>query len=174
MKIFLDILTGVEIGADSYPVSETADGTVLVVEGSRIKVGGEKFDTGANASAEAENAEEESVSDEVKEVINVVEGSKLAKYDTNKDQFKEDVKQYFKLLEAKFEGNDFKLKSLKEAKPKLSVWIRDFVLPNFDKITFYTGQGCYPADGCMLIACSEDGDKYKFHYFKIGIKEEKV
>jgi len=70
MIIYNDILNpGVEICSDALPSNLVADGAVMSVESKKVKEGGEKFDTGGNASKEEA---EEGVEDEVKTVINIV------------------------------------------------------------------------------------------------------
>lgn len=50
--MYIDILSGKEVGSDSYPSEVTAEGAVLSMQSEKTMKGGEKIDIGANASAD--------------------------------------------------------------------------------------------------------------------------
>jgi hypothetical protein len=79
-----DVISGDEMISDSYDL-ETVDGVIYEANGAKITIGGESFDTGANASAEGGD---EDGGDETKETkINIVHAFQL-----NETQF--DKKAY--------------------------------------------------------------------------------
>jgi hypothetical protein len=79
-----DVISGDELISDSYDL-ETVDGVIYEANGAKITIGGEQFDTGANASAEGGD---EDGGDEAKETkINIVHAFQL-----NETQF--DKKAY--------------------------------------------------------------------------------
>lgn len=82
-----DILTDDEIISDSYDLKEI-DGVVYEADCSRITIGADNIDIGANASAEEA---EEGVEDSAKQVIDVVHSFRL-----NETQF--DKKSYLTYL----------------------------------------------------------------------------
>ena len=51
-----DVISGDELISDSYDL-ETVDGVIYEANGAKITIGGESFDTGANASAEGGDEE---------------------------------------------------------------------------------------------------------------------
>jgi len=98
--VYIDILTGKEVGSDSYPSPPTADGVVIAMVSEKTTKGGEKIDIGANASENPEGGDEdEKVEEEGKKsVINVVDTHELVKLELNKKEFGSAIKSYYKSL----------------------------------------------------------------------------
>jgi len=97
--VYIDILTGKEVGSDSYDSPVVADGVVLGMVSSKCVKGGEKIDIGANASENPEGGgEDEGVEDAQKQVINVVDTHELVKIELQKKEFSSAIKVYYKGL----------------------------------------------------------------------------
>jgi len=100
MLIYKDILTGKDVCSDSYPGKVIKKKGLLVCETKEIVEGEVTVDTGANASAEAE---EEEAGGEVKERYNnLVRAHQLNKIDLTKKEFKGYIKMWFKNVAKKF------------------------------------------------------------------------
>jgi len=95
MLVFQDIVSGKEFASDSYPMKTLLDGAVLALESKKIQVGGDKIDTGANASAEEAD---EGTDDTVATKINIVHAHQLQQITLQKKDYKVMQKQYWKLL----------------------------------------------------------------------------
>jgi len=95
MLVFQDIVSGKDFASDSYPMKKLLDGAVLALESKKIQVGGEKVDTGANASAEDAD---EGTDDTVAMKINLVHAHQLQQITLTKKDYKVMQKQYWKLL----------------------------------------------------------------------------
>jgi hypothetical protein len=92
-----DILTDDEIISDVYNLKEV-DGVVYEADCKTIKVGGESFDTGANASAEEAG---EDVEDGVETKIDVVHSFRLSSTGFDKKGYLSYLKGYMKAVKAK-------------------------------------------------------------------------
>jgi len=95
MLVFQDIVSGKDFASDSYPVKKLVDGAVLALESKKIQVGGDKIDTGANASKEEAD---EGTDDTVATKINIVHAHQLQQITLEKKEYKVMQKQYWKLL----------------------------------------------------------------------------
>ena len=92
-----DILTDDEIISDVYDLKEI-DGVVYEADCKMIKIGGESFDTGANASAEEA---EEGTEDGVETKIDVVHSFRLQSTQFDKKGYLTYLKGYMKAVKAK-------------------------------------------------------------------------
>jgi len=95
MLVFQDIVSGKDFASDSYPMKKLVDGAVLALESKKIQGGGDKIDTGANASAEEAD---EGTDDQVDMKINIVHAHQLQHITLQKKDYKVMQKQYWKLL----------------------------------------------------------------------------
>jgi len=105
MLIYIDLLTGKEVGTDSFPNSIVCPG-IIALESKRITVTETEVNIGANASTEAEEDESHDAP-ESKTVINIVHASTLQKVDLAKKDFKAIIGQYFKKILGKL--NEMKI-----------------------------------------------------------------
>jgi len=109
MLVYIDLLSGKEVGSDSYPSPATADGVVLAMVSEKTLKGGEKIDIGANDSANPdEPAEDDKAEDEgSKQVINVVDTHELVKMELSKKEFSSSIKSYYKSLLKKLQSRHY-------------------------------------------------------------------
>lgn len=92
-----DIITGDELISDSYNLKEV-DGVVYEADCTKITIGGESFDTGANASAEEA---EEGTDDSKQQVIDVVHSFRLNETSFDKKSYLSHLKGYMKAVKEK-------------------------------------------------------------------------
>jgi len=101
MIIYVDVISGKEIGSDSYPEKEEPAG-ILQLETKKVKLGDEDGGVAANVDEDAdEGATAEEGDKSVKEVINLVHSHQLVLVDLDKKTFQSLMKGYWKLLTKK-------------------------------------------------------------------------
>lgn len=96
-----DIITGDELLSDSYDMKEV-DGVVYEADCKKITVGGESFDTGANASAEEAG---EDADDQAQTVIDVVHSFRMNETSFDKKTYLGHLKGYMKAVKSKMQEN---------------------------------------------------------------------
>jgi hypothetical protein len=96
-----DILTDDEIISDVYDLKEV-DGVVYEANCANIKIGGESFDTGGNASAEG--GDDETVEDGVETKIDVVYSFRLQSTGFDKKGYLTYLKGYMKAVKEKLKS----------------------------------------------------------------------
>jgi len=106
MIVFQDLLSGQDIGTDSYPSKLLANGAVIAMESKKITVGTDEDAiakaTGANDSKEEGVAADKADSDS-KQVINIVNAHDLQILKLDQKEFKTMQNKYWKLLKAKMD-----------------------------------------------------------------------
>ncbi|KAI0140687.1 translationally controlled tumor protein-like protein [Pestalotiopsis sp. NC0098] len=177
MIIFKDIVTGSELISDSYDLKEI-DGILYEADCAMIQVGGETFDTGANASAEEAD---EGTEDGVQKVNNIIHSFQLTEMPMDKAGYKAHVKSFIKTTKANIEADknldaDAKAKEQELFKTKGQAFIMK-VLKNIDDYQFYIGEAG-PSDNddqhVALLNYREDGVTPYFIFWKHALKGEKV
>ncbi|ETS76735.1 hypothetical protein PFICI_12122 [Pestalotiopsis fici W106-1] len=177
MIIFKDIVTGSELISDSYDLKEI-DGILYEADCAMISVGGETFDTGANASAEEA---EEGVEDGVSKVNNIIHSFQLQEMPMDKNGYKAHVKTFIKTVKAHIEADttkdaETKAAELEAFKSKGQAFILK-VLKNIGDYEFYIGEAG-PSDNddqhVALLNYREDGVTPYFTFWKHALKGEKV
>ncbi|KAM0812508.1 putative Translationally controlled tumor protein [Seiridium cardinale] len=172
MIIYKDIVTGSELISDSYDLKEV-DGILFEADCAMISVGGESFDTGANASAEEA---EEGTEDGIKKVNNVIHSFQLQPMEMDKKQYTSHIKGYIKVVKAHMD----KTGASEEEKEAFKTKGQDFlkrVLKNFGDYETYIGEsGVSDNDDqqVVLLNYREDGVTPFFTFWKHGLKGEKV
>ena len=101
MIIYVDIISGKEVGSDSYKSESIMKGLVMGLESKKISVGVGDIDIGANASAEGG---EEEADDQVQQVINIVHTHQLTNITLEKKEAKAFFKTYWKAGNGKLSG----------------------------------------------------------------------
>lgn len=101
MIIYIDIISGKEVGSDSYKSESIMKGIVMGLESKKISIGVGDIDIGANASAEGG---EEEADDTVQQVINIVHTHQLTNITLEKKEAKAFFKTYWKAGNAKLQG----------------------------------------------------------------------
>jgi len=97
MIIYYDIVADKEIGTDAYDEKSPTKG-IKAIHSKRITIKEGEVDIGANAAKEATEDDEGVDASEVQSVIDVVYGSKLAKIEMDKKEYKTLQKAYWKKL----------------------------------------------------------------------------
>ncbi|KAI7585437.1 hypothetical protein KC343_g19565, partial [Hortaea werneckii] len=92
MIIYNDLITGDELISDSYNLKEV-DGAVYEADCSKITIGGESVDIGANPSAEEAD---EGTDDNKQQVIDVVHSFRLNETSFDKKSYLSHLKGYMK------------------------------------------------------------------------------
>ncbi|KAH9827409.1 RNA-directed RNA polymerase [Teratosphaeria destructans] len=106
MIIYKDVITGDELISDSYDLKEI-DGVIYEADCKKISVGGETFDTGANASAEeaeegADDQAQQTYMKKVKEAIKARGGS-----EEEVAEFEKGASSYAKKIVGNFKDYEF-------------------------------------------------------------------
>merc|ERR1712072_427213 len=92
MIIYNDLITGDELISDSYNLKEV-DGAVYEADCSKITIGGESVDIGANPSAEEAD---EGADDSKQQVIDIVHSFRLNETSFDKKSYLSHLKGYMK------------------------------------------------------------------------------
>ncbi|KAH8673909.1 Mss4-like protein [Xylariales sp. PMI_506] len=172
MLIYKDIATGSEILSDSFPSTEV-DGVLLEVDCAMISVGGESFDTGANASAEEAG---DDLEDGVQKVNNIIHTFQLQEMPMDKAGYKAHAKAFIKKVKKHLDesGASDEEKDLFKTKGQAQLMS---ILKNFDKYECYIGEAGPSAEDdqqVILLNYRDDGITPFFTYWKHAMKAEKV
>jgi len=180
MIIYIDRLSGDEIGSDSHGVSEHANGTIVSITGKMITIGDDDDNINIGANASAEEAVE-SLESNKKQVVNIVHSHQLQPFSVaNKDEFKQFLKSYFKTLSKKLDESKDDSSSAAEFKahqPDIGKWVSDVLLPNFKDFVFYVGPTAdIGTPNFMIIPARWENDATAptFYYYFDGLRQEKV
>jgi hypothetical protein len=134
-----DLLTDDEIISDSYNLKEI-DGVVYEADCKNISVGGESFDTGANASAEEA---EEGTDDAAQTVIDVVHSFRLTSVPFDKKAYLGHLKDYMKKVKTSLKDNGASDDTVKEFETGASAYAKK-IIANFKDYDFYIGESMDP------------------------------
>ncbi|KAH6644504.1 translationally controlled tumor protein-like protein [Boeremia exigua] len=169
MIIFKDILTDDEIISDSYDL-KLVDGVVYEADCKKISVGGETFDTGANASAEEA---EEGAEDGVETKIDVVYSFRLNETGFDKKGYLTYLKGYMKAVKAKLQENGSSAEEITAFEKGAAAYAKKIVA-NFKDYEFLTGESMNPDGMIVLLNYREDGTTPYVTVWKHGLSEMKV
>merc|ERR1712036_77406 len=161
MIIYKDILTDDEIISDVYDLKEI-DGVVYEADCKMIKIGGESFDTGANASAE------EGTEDGVETKIDVVHSFRLQSTQFDKKGYLTYLKGYMKAVKAKLPEDQH------AAFEKGASGYAKKIVASFKDWEFYTGESMDPDGMIVLLNYRDDGITPYVVVWKHGLSEMKV
>ncbi|KAJ8106796.1 hypothetical protein OPT61_g9304 [Boeremia exigua] len=168
MIIFKDILTDDEIISDSYDLKEV-DGVVYEADCKKINVGGETFDTGANASAEEA---EEGADDSVETKIDVVHSFRLNETNFDKKGYLTYLKGYMKAVKAKLQEKGASAEEV-TAFEKGAAGYAKKIVANFKDYEFLIGESMDPDGMIVLLNYREDGVTPYVTVWKHGLSEMK-
>ncbi|KAH6654060.1 translationally controlled tumor protein [Truncatella angustata] len=172
MIIFKDITTGSELISDSYDLKEV-DGILYEADCAMITVGGESFDTGANASAEEAD---EGTEDGTKKVNNIIHSFQLQEMPMDKAGYKAHIKPFIKRVKAHMDESGASDAEKDAFKTKGQAFMMK-VLKNIGDYEFYIGEAG-PSDNddqhVALLNYREDGVTPYFTFWKHALKGEKV
>ncbi|OAL05053.1 translationally controlled tumor-associated [Phaeosphaeriaceae sp. SRC1lsM3a] len=169
MIIYKDILTDDEIISDSYDLKEI-DGVAYECDCKKITVGGETFDTGANASAEEA---EEGAEDAAAQVIDAVYSFRLNETGFDKKGYLTYLKGYMKAVKEALKAKGADEAEIKEFETKASGFAKK-IIANFKDYEFYTGESMNPDGMIVLLNYREDGVTPFITVWKHGLTEMKV
>ncbi|KAJ4376531.1 hypothetical protein N0V86_006644 [Didymella sp. IMI 355093] len=169
MIIFKDILTDDEIISDSYDIKEI-DGVVYEADCKKITIGGETFDTGANASAEEA---EEGADDQAETKIDVVYSFRLNETGFDKKGYLTYLKGYMKAVKNKLQEKGASADEI-TAFEKGAAGYAKKIVANFKDYEFFTGESMNPDGMIVLLNYREDGVTPYVTVWKHGLSEMKV
>jgi hypothetical protein len=119
MLVYQDLLSGKDVGTDSYPAKQIAGGAIIAMESKKITVGVDE-DAIAKATGANDSKEEaaEKVDSEAKAVINIVNAHDLQLMKMDKKEYKTMQKAYWTDLKKAIDAQRFDALGLgKEYKP---------------------------------------------------------
>ncbi|KAL6707442.1 hypothetical protein ACN47E_004012 [Coniothyrium glycines] len=169
MIIYKDMLTGDEIISDSYDLKEI-DGVVYEADCKKINIGGETFDTGANASAEEAG---EDADDQVETKIDVVYSFRLNETGFDKKGYLTYLKGYMKAVKEGLKAKGADEAAIKDFETKAGAYAKK-IIGNFKDYEFYTGESMNPDGMIVLLNYREDGVTPYVTVWKHGLDEMKV
>jgi len=170
MLVYKDVISGDELISDSYDL-ETVDGVIYEANGAKITIGGESFDTGANASAEGGD---EDGGDEAKETkINIVHAFQLNETQFDKKAYLSHLKGYMKKVKESLSERGASAEEIKEFETGAQKFAKK-VVANFGDYEFLIGESMDPDGMVVLLNYREDGVTPYVSLWKHGLKEEKV
>lgn len=133
------MITGDELISDVYDLKEI-DGVVYEADCKKISVGGESFDTGANASAEEA---EEGADDAVEQVIDVVHSFRLTGTQFGKKDYLSHLKDYMKKVKAHMQSTGASEDEVKTFEKGAQTFAKK-VNSNFKDYEFFIGESMDP------------------------------
>ncbi|KAK7187782.1 hypothetical protein DPSP01_010832 [Paraphaeosphaeria sporulosa] len=169
MIIFKDSLTGDEIISDSYNLKEV-DGIAYEADCSKITVGVDNIDIGANASAEGGD---EDADDQAQTVIDVVHSFRLNETSFDKKQYLTHLKGYMKAVKAKLQEKGASADEV-AAFEKGAQGFAKKIVANFKDYEFLIGESMDPDGMVILLNYREDGVTPYVTVWKHGLDEMKV
>jgi hypothetical protein len=139
IAVVQDVITGDELISDSYNLKEV-DGVVYEADCKKISVGGETFDTGANASAEEA---EEGTDDQVQQVIDVVHSFRLNETNFDKKSYLSHLKTYMKKVKESMKERGASDEEVSAFEKGASAYAKKIVA-NFKDYEFLIGESMDP------------------------------
>ncbi|OCK74508.1 microtubule/calcium-binding protein [Lepidopterella palustris CBS 459.81] len=169
MIIFKDIITGDEIISDSYNL-KLVDGVAYEADCTRITIGNDNIDIGANPSAEEGD---EGVEDTAQTVIDVVHSFRLNETSFDKKSYLSHLKTYMKKVKEAMKANDASEDEIKEFEKGAQSFAKKIVA-NFKDYEFLIGESMDPDGMVILLNYREDGVTPYVTVWKHGLTEMKV
>ncbi|KAF2466416.1 microtubule/calcium-binding protein [Lindgomyces ingoldianus] len=169
MIIYKDIITGDEIISDSYNLKEV-DGIVYEADCTRITVGNDNIDIGANPSAEEGD---EGVEDTAQTVIDVVHSFRLNETSFDKKQYLTHLKDYMKKVKEQLKAKGADEDEIKTFEKGASAFAKKIV-GSFKDYEFLIGESMDPDGMVILLNYREDGVTPYVTVWKHGLTEMKV
>nr|A1KXP4.1 RecName: Full=Translationally-controlled tumor protein homolog; Short=TCTP; AltName: Allergen=Cla h TCTP [Cladosporium herbarum]AAR08428.1 translationally controlled tumor protein [Cladosporium herbarum] len=169
MLIYNDIISGDELISDSYDLVEV-DGVAYEADCRKITIGGETFDTGANASAEGGDEE----ADDQKETkIDVVHAFQLQETNFDKKAYLGHLKSYMKKIKESMAASGASEDEVKEFEKGAQTFAKR-VVGSFKDYEFLIGPSMDPDAMVVLLNYREDGVTPYVTLWKHGLKSTKV
>jgi len=169
MIIYKDLITGDEIISDSYNLKEI-DGVAYEADCSKITVGADNIDIGANPSAEEAD---ESTEDAAQTVIDVVHSFRLNETSFDKKSYLSHLKQYMKKVKEGLKERGASDEEIATFEKGASTFAKKIVA-NFKDYEFLIGESMDPDGMVILLNYREDGVTPFVTVWKHGLTEMKV
>ncbi|GAB7349721.1 hypothetical protein MBLNU459_g0458t1 [Dothideomycetes sp. NU459] len=169
MIIYKDIITGDELISDSYDL-KVVDGVAYEADCSRITVGNDNIDIGANPSAEEQ---EEGADDAAQTVIDVVHSFRLNETSFDKKSYLSHLKTYMKKVKEAMKEKGASEDEVKEFEKGAAAFAKKIV-GNFKDYEFLIGESMDPDGMVVLLNYREDGVTPYATFWKHGLSEMKV
>ncbi|KAM0713591.1 hypothetical protein Q7P37_010553 [Cladosporium fusiforme] len=170
MLIYNDIITGDELISDSYDL-KTIDNVVYEADCAKITIGGETFDTGANASAEG--GDEDDGGEAKETVIDIVHSFHLQETSFDKKAYLGHLKTYMKKVKTALGERGASAEEIKEFETGAAAFAKK-IIANFKDYEFLIGESMDPDAMVVLLNYREDGVTPYVTLWKHGLKETKV
>ncbi|KAK4899673.1 hypothetical protein LTR27_002939 [Elasticomyces elasticus] len=169
MIIFKDIITGDELISDSYDMT-LKDNVMYEINCTKITIGTDNIDIGANASAEEAD---EGTEDSAQQVIDIVYSFRLNETSFDKKSYLGHLKQYMKKVKETMKANGASDESVQEFEKGAQGKAKEIVT-NFKDYEFLIGESMDPDGMVVLLNYREDGTTPYVSIWKHGLKEMKV
>ncbi|KAF2010934.1 microtubule/calcium-binding protein [Aaosphaeria arxii CBS 175.79] len=169
MIIYKDIITGDEIISDSYNL-KLVDNIAYEADCTRITVGGDNIDIGANPSAEDAD---EGTDDAAQTVIDVVHSFRLNETSFDKKSYLSHLKTYMKKVKEGLAEKGASEDEIKEFEKGAQGFAKKIVT-NFKDYEFLIGESMDPDGMVILLNYREDGVTPFVTVWKHGLSEMKV
>jgi len=183
MIIYIDRLSGKEVASDCLQCKTVGNGNWLAIQAKMIVVGGESYDTGANASAEGG---EEELADGAEKVMNIVHSHKLFRIGPitgkgSRSAIKGYYQTYWKMLKNKFEedNDEQALTEFKSNFKKINNFVKKRIfgkeVTDLGDWEFYLPEDSDGLGTGMVIAAKWGNEACPVFYLpKIGLRDQKV
>lgn len=139
IELTQDVLTGDELISDSYNLKEI-DGVVYEADCTKIAIGGETFNTGANASAEEAD---EGTDDQTETVIDIVHSFRLTATQFTKKDYLGHLKDYMKKVKKHLQETGASEDDVKGFE-KGAQGVAKKIQSNFNDYEFFIGESMDP------------------------------
>ncbi|PWN25175.1 putative translationally-controlled tumor protein [Jaminaea rosea] len=167
MKLFIDIISGDELGSDAYEMKEVDD-IVYELDAQNIVITEGDVDIGGNPSAEEQA---EALENGGQQVINIVHSFRLQQTSFDKKQYMAHLKDYMKAVKTKLqETNPDRVPAFEKGAAAFA----KKVLGNIKDYDFFTGESMDPNGMVVLCNYREDGVTPFFLLWKDGCKVTKI
>ncbi|CAO1628248.1 unnamed protein product [Jaminaea pallidilutea] len=167
MKLFIDVISGDEVGSDAYEYKEVDD-IVYELDAAQIVITEGDVDIGGNPSAEEQ---QEALENGGQQVINLVHSFRLQQTSFDKKQYLAHLKGFMKATKEHLS------KTNPERVPVFEKKASEFakkIIGNFKDYDFYTGESMDPDGMVLLVNFREDGVTPFFILWKDALKITKI
>ncbi|THX53468.1 microtubule/calcium-binding protein [Aureobasidium pullulans] len=170
MLIYKDVISGDEMISDSFDL-KLVDGAVFEVDCSRITIGNDNIDIGANPSAE--DGGDEGTDDTASTELDVIHSFRLVPTSFDKKSYMGYLKQYIKKVKEHMKSRGASEDEIKEFETGVKTYVSSDTFKKF-KYDFYTGESMDPDGMLVLLNYRADETTPYCVFWKHGLSEMKV
>ncbi|CAO1633280.1 unnamed protein product [Sympodiomycopsis kandeliae] len=167
MKLFIDVVSGDEMGSDAYE-HKLVDDVVYELDAAQIVIAEGDVDIGGNPSAEEQA---EALENGGQQVINIVHSFRLQQTSFDKKQYLSHLKGYMKTVKEQLSKTDPERIPIFE---KNAAAFAKKIIANFKDYDFYVGESFNPDGMVALLNYREDGTTPFITLWKDGLKLQKI